>query len=201
MTAEVVRCSVPTTPQTTEALNMIDEAVQDANQILTNLVAISHDWEPEWSDVNLEALLSVTTQVDPNGKIKWHIDVRIQPPTIRCDRSRMNQVFLKLLQNSFTAMQGRGDIFISATRKTDADVIEVRDTGPGISRDVLSTVFEPFVTTKRAGMGLGLTYCREVLRRHGGAIQLIESPSPGAAFLMTIPTNTKGAAKGMTRAK
>jgi len=193
MLVEVVRRSAPSTPELSDALNMMNDAVEDSNQLLINLVEISHEWAPKCTAVNLESLISeVVALVDDGRSVRWRFDFRQQPPEIWGDRTRLKQVFQKLLRNSMTAMQGQGDVDISSRRTTDGDVIEIRDTGPGIAGHLRSRVFEPFVTTKSPGMGLGLTYCREVIRRHGGSISLVESPLPGALFRIVLPrTNAR----------
>lgn len=188
LSLEVIRSSTPPTPQTTEALNMIDEAVKEANQFLTDLVEIMHDWEPEFAEVNLASLLSeVSADVDLNRKIVWQFDLGVQPPTIWCDPTRFRRVLHKLFQNSITAMLGQGNLYVRARQLPEGVVIEVQDSGPGPARAVRETLFEPFVTTKRAGMGLGLAYCQEVVRRHGGSIQLAEPSAPGATFRIVLP--------------
>lgn len=167
---------------------MIDDAVREANQFLTDLVEITHDWEPEFVEVNLESLLSdVSAEADLNRKITWRFDLGTPPAMIRCDPVRFRRVLHKLFLNSIAAMRGQGNVCVRASRQPEGDVIEVQDSGPGPDGAVRATLFEPFVTTKRAGMGLGLTYCQEVVRRHGGSIQLIESSAPGATFRISLP--------------
>lgn len=188
LSLEVIRSSASPTSQTTEALNMIDEAVKEANQFLTDLVEIAHDWEPEFAELNLASLLSeVSADVDLNRKIVWQFDLGAQSPTIWCDRTRFRRVLHKLFQNSITAMLGQGTVYVRARQRPEGDVIEIQDSGPGPSASVRNTLFEPFVSTKRAGMGLGLTYCQEVVRRHGGSIQLAEPSAPGATFRIVLP--------------
>ncbi|HKQ48668.1 MAG TPA: HAMP domain-containing sensor histidine kinase [Phycisphaerae bacterium] len=191
LSLEVIRSSAPPTPQATEALNMIDEAVNEANQFLTDLVEITHDWEPESAETDLTALLSdVCAEVDLNRKIVWQFDLGAKPLTIWCDPTRFRRVLHKLFQNSITAMRGQGNVYVRARQLPDTDVIEVQDSGPGPDMALRDTLFEPFVTTKRAGMGLGLTYCQEVVRRHGGSIQLMEPCAPGATFRIILPQKT-----------
>ena len=61
------------------------------------------------------------------------------------------------------------------------------DSGPGIRSDLWERVFEPLVTTKDGGTGLGLAICRQIVERHGGAIEVIAAPDPGAAFRIRLP--------------
>jgi signal transduction histidine kinase len=188
LSMEVVRSSVPATPQATEALDMIDDAVREANQFLTDLVEISHDWEPEFAEVNLEALLAeVSAEVDLNRKILWQFDLGATPALIWCDRARFSRVLYKLFQNAITAMLGQGKVWVRAQQYPDVIVVEIQDSGNGPSNAVRDSLFEPFVTTKRSGLGLGLTFCQEVVRRHGGSIELAESSTSGATFRIVLP--------------
>src|SRR5262249_14690380 len=153
-----------------------------------NLVEIAHEWAPKYTVVNLESLLAeVAALVDDGKSVRWRFDLRQQPAEVWGDHARLKQVFHKLLRNSMTAMKGQGEIEITARRTADGDIIDVRDSGPGVASDVRSSLFEPFVTTKSPGMGLGLTYCREVIQRHGGSISLVDSPQPGALFRIVLP--------------
>jgi len=63
----------------------------------------------------------------------------------------------------------------------------ITDTGKGIDKEHLEKVFEPFVTTKPAGMGLGLAICRQLIESFGGTIRALHNPSGGAKFLITVP--------------
>jgi two-component system sensor kinase FixL len=67
-------------------------------------------------------------------------------------------------------------------------VVEVADTGPGISEEVASRLFQPFVTTKSGGMGVGLSISRRIIRSHGGDLTVRRNESGGATFSFTLPT-------------
>ena len=68
-------------------------------------------------------------------------------------------------------------------------VVEVRDDGPGIARKVLERLFEPFVSTKETGLGLGLSICRRLVEGHGGSIRGGNAPEGGALFAFTLPAS------------
>jgi signal transduction histidine kinase len=106
------------------------------------------------------------------------------------DRVQLQQVVLNLVMNACDAMidtpPGERLLVVSTTRLGDAR-IEVRDGGSGIAPDALERVFEPFVTTKPEGLGLGLAICRSILTAHGGHISAANNRDRGATFVVALP--------------
>ncbi len=189
----ILRRSVPQTTDSIESLDMIEVEVLELNSILTTLTEITHGWTPAPVLVDLEPVLSgAIERVDSGHAMKWNIEIRTRPAVVWCDPTQLQQVLYNVCRNAMAAMKGRGEVHIESWQEADHDVIEVRDKGPGISAQVQSTLFEPFVSTKRNGMGLGLTYCREILKRYGGTISLVESSSAGASFRISLPRSTAG---------
>jgi two-component system sensor kinase FixL len=113
---------------------------------------------------------------------------------ILADKVQIQQVLLNLLRNAMDAMTGgeRRELLVS-TRPLDTNMIEVSvaDTGPGISADIASQLFQPFVTTKPQGMGVGLSISRTIIEAHGGQIWTEPNPGGGAIFRFTLRTLSK----------
>ena len=111
-------------------------------------------------------------------------------PLVLANRVQLQQVLLNLVMNACDAMSdtpaGERVLVVSTTTGGDAR-IEVRDAGSGIAPDVLASLFEPFVTTKRGGLGLGLAICRSILTAHGGHISAANNAERGATFLVSLP--------------
>jgi len=129
------------------------------------------------------------------GEFKHRITVHKEYgdiPDIRCLPGHLNQVFLNLLLNASQAIDGPGDIWIRTWRDEDNIYIQIRDNGSGIPEDVRDRLFEPFVTTKPVGegMGLGLSISYGIVARHGGTIQA-ENWDEGSQFTMQIPLEPK----------
>ena len=103
------------------------------------------------------------------------------------ERARMERVFLNLISNAIEAMPAGGQVTISAVHKSDGLHIEVRDTGPGIPESVRARLFQPFVTSGKNGLGLGLALSRQTLLDHGGDLWA-ESNGTGAHFHIRLPT-------------
>lgn len=102
------------------------------------------------------------------------------------DKTKLQEVFLNLLKNSFDAAKPNKSIRFTAHMVDDTLVIKVQDTGCGITKEQLPTIFEPFVTYKKQGTGLGLAICDHVIRAHGGTITVESEPDVGTTFCITL---------------
>lgn len=106
------------------------------------------------------------------------------------DKVQIQQVLLNLIRNAIEAMEASPRRILTITTTADAAggaVVRVSDTGPGISPDLGDRLFEPFLTTKPNGMGIGLPICRTIIDAHGGRIWVEETPGGGATFVFTLP--------------
>jgi two-component system sensor kinase FixL len=101
-------------------------------------------------------------------------------------------VVTNLIRNSIDALGGidRGQIVIRTHRPSPAQIeIAVADTGPGLAPEVAARLFQPFVTTKPDGMGIGLSICRTIVEAHGGKLWASENPGGGAVFSLSLPVS------------
>jgi len=110
------------------------------------------------------------------------------------DQSKMSQVFDNVIQNAIEAMaESGGTLWVSVTSLmksvagTDKVRVEFRDTGNGISSNMISRIFDPFFTTKASGTGLGLSICHEFVRAHGGEIQVESAEGNGTSVRIILP--------------
>lgn len=108
-------------------------------------------------------------------------------PAVHVDRVQVSQVMLNLVRNGMDATPAGGEIALAAERAAEGVMVEVSDTGTGISDDVADQLFKPFTTSKAAGMGLGLTICRSFVEAHGGRLWLQRNGPGGAAFRFVLP--------------
>jgi two-component system sensor histidine kinase HydH len=125
----------------------------------------------------------------PNGRIVVH-----------ADPEQLRQVLLNLMLNAFDAIGHDGTVTICvAPGKQGEAVITVADSGSGISQAVRERLFEPFVSTKESGTGLGLTICRRIVEDHSGRIEAADNPSGGAVFTIWLPTDGSNDADAVDR--
>jgi two-component system sensor kinase FixL len=109
---------------------------------------------------------------------------------VLADRVQIQQVLINLMRNAIEAMEGaeRRELVIAAVNADeDMVAISVSDTGPGISTESGAQLFQPFFTTKRHGMGFGLSISRTIIEAHGGEIRADMNPGGGAVFRFTLP--------------
>jgi signal transduction histidine kinase len=141
----------------------------------------------------------------PGGKTV-RIATRLPPAApVPLDRIQIQQVLLNLIRNAIEAMAGsaRREIVISAA-PADGNKVEitVADTGPGLAPEVRERLFQPFVTTKGDGMGIGLSICRSIIESHGGRMWIADNPGGGTVFHFTLPVRlSESEAAGVSRAK
>jgi two-component system sensor kinase FixL len=108
---------------------------------------------------------------------------------VLADRVQVQQVLLNLMRNAVEAMIGCPDRRLTVSSRADADMVEiaVADTGPGVAEEFIANLFQPFMTTKPQGMGVGLSICRTIVEAHGGRIWCEGAPGGGAVFRFTLP--------------
>ena len=106
-------------------------------------------------------------------------------PALIVDGDKIKQVLLNLLKNAVEAMPGGGKITIEARATQNTVVLEISDTGVGIPLDV--DAFEPFMTTKKEGTGIGLVIVRQIVTAHGGGISYRSQPGQGTSFRIELP--------------
>ncbi|HEY8872242.1 MAG TPA: PAS domain S-box protein [Stellaceae bacterium] len=112
-------------------------------------------------------------------------------PPVLVDAVQVQQVVLNLVRNAIEAMEAgeRRELSITTRVTASANMAEVTvaDSGPGIAPEIADRLFQPFVTTKENGMGLGLSICREIVEAHQGRLSVAPAPSGGAVFRLTLP--------------
>lgn len=105
--------------------------------------------------------------------------------------AQLQQVFLNLILNAYDAMDSGGRIEISARRRKDTVDIIFQDSGSGIAPRDQASIFEPFISNKEGGTGLGLTVSYNIITALGGELEFIPNDQSGACFQVTLPIGDK----------
>jgi signal transduction histidine kinase len=112
-------------------------------------------------------------------------------PPVQADIQQLNHLFMNIILNAAQAMDGKGKLTIETAKVFDKEQIsiEISDTGPGIPKDVIPHIFEPFYTTKEEGKGtgLGLSLAYGIVENHGGHIAVRNRSGGGASFNIVLP--------------
>ena len=175
-----------------EMLHNILDGSHSISQLLKNLKSYSRRGDSGKERCRLKDLIYETLYLLKHRlQYGTTVDVSIPPDLeIECNPQRMAQVFVNLLDNSIDAIGNqRGKVSIMATCSDHRVLIQVKDNGPGIPKEVASEVFDPFFTTKGKdkGTGLGLFIVRSIIEEHKGEIVLTARKGEGAEFTISMP--------------
>ncbi len=167
-----------------ELAGIISEEVDRTNSLVTRFLDFARPLEPR------RELADITQVID---KAARHARVEIirnyspEVPSIPIDAALMEQVFINLLSNASQASPPDAPITVAA-RALDKEVeISVIDRGCGIPADKIETIFNPFVTTKQTGVGLGLAIVAKIIDGHGGRMTVESEPGKGSTFRVCLP--------------
>jgi signal transduction histidine kinase len=208
--AGLLRRQVPDSPAAQSLLADILSEAKLANKIVVEMLEfvrpIRLQIEPtSLSDV-LHQALTLAENKTPRGEVAVGMHLPPGLPTIDADHHRLCQVFTNLLTNAFEALNGRGRVDVTVVLDADTHrggeelataaptvIVDVADTGPGVSPEVSDRLFDPFFTTKPQGSGLGLPIVRKIVDAHDGRIDLVSRPGDGTRFRVTLPVATSSA--------
>ena len=110
------------------------------------------------------------------------------PIVVRCDQRKMKQVLTNLIQNAIEVSASGSNVEVTLASAVEGGArVEIRDRGPGISPHLKARLFEPGVTDKEQGSGLGLALARGLVRQHGGDLLLNDNPEGGCTAVVTLP--------------
>ena len=131
--------------------------------------------------------LALVGAKDQAIRVRFDFDPSVE--LVLADKIQIQQILLNLMRNSVEAMQGGSTRELAlSTARADNDMVRVSvaDTGSGIAPEVASQLFQPFVTTKQHGMGVGLSICRTIVESHGGQIWAEPNSGGGTVFHFTL---------------
>lgn len=185
-----------TNETTRKQLAMLQQQARRAAEIVQNLTYFSRPPAPGKSRINLAEVVDRTLNLHAYSLRKNNITVDFLRaeglPYAMGDPHQLMQVFLNLILNAEQAIRevrDRGTLRIRLGKADNSVWVSFQDDGPGIAKDVLPSIFDPFYTTKRPGRGtgLGLSICKSVMKEHNGSIEAANAPGGGAVFTVTLP--------------
>jgi two-component system sensor kinase FixL len=183
-----------------ETLNDIRSDNKRAGDVVWRMAAMLKKGSSKSEALDLHRTVGDVISLVQSNAIGRRISLEVQLDAgivaVRGDRIQIQQVVLNLLMNAFDAVatcpaESRR-VRIQTIARDGAAVIEVSDCGPGLSDDALASIFEPFYTTKRQGLGLGLWICRGIVTAHGGTLDARCNPERGMTFSTTLPAERAG---------
>ncbi|MGW5837910.1 PAS domain S-box protein [Methylorubrum extorquens] len=187
------------TTRTMDVLDKVAEQALRAGQIIRRLREFVTRGETEKRIEPVARLIEEASALALVGAREQGVTARIalapNTQSVLADRVQVQQVLVNLMRNAREAMQHseRRELTVEA-RPVNSHFAEiaVSDTGPGISEEVAERLFQPFVTTKPSGMGVGLSICRTIVEGHGGRLWVERNGNGGATFRLTLPAAHNG---------
>jgi signal transduction histidine kinase len=166
-----------------------------ASEIVNNLLNFSRTGGSEFSDVNINKIISDTLALLEHqfrtSQVTVKADLHQDLPTIHGNAGKLQQVFLNLFLNAKDAMSGRPGTLRVATSNGSAVLVSISDTGSGIAPEHISRIYDPFFTTKNSpqqrGTGLGLSVTYGIIQEHAGKIRVESRPGEGTTFYLEFP--------------
>ena len=178
-----------------QCLDLIATESRRCGDLIKNLLSLSRTSPMNVQSTDLHAVINrclmlVRHQLELGG-VELQLNLAKNLPLVSCDPAQIEQVFLALIMNAKDAMPRGGNLWIETRMSDDESEVEiqVRDDGAGIAPDVLPHIFEPFLTTKESGhgVGLGLAISRGIVERHNGRIAVQSELGRGTTFSVTLP--------------
>jgi signal transduction histidine kinase len=169
-------------------LRIIEDEVNHSNQIITDLLTFTRISTPSLTPTNLAQVVdNALAGIEPGGQVRIIKEFDPELSEVPIDGEQIQRVFANLAINALEAMPGGGELTVTTRRKEGYAEVIFRDTGQGISDEVLKNIFEPLYTTKIKGTGLGLAVCLQVVTKHGGTIRVSSQAGKGSTFSVRLP--------------
>lgn len=171
-----------------DALRGISKTIDHINDLVSRLTILRHGLELHPVDCELNELISQSLQgLEQVSGIKLELELA-KLPGVRLDPQQIEKVLTNLVLNAREAMPGGGKIRLRTSQEDGCAVVTVSDTGCGMSPEFIQrSLFRPFSTTKKGGIGIGLFHCKMIVEAHHGRIEVESEVGKGTTFRLKLP--------------
>lgn len=176
-----------------ESFRTIIKSTETANRVITGFVDFAKPEEVHFERQSLEPLLKEGLRLvrgrAKTQKVRLSKSIAQNLPQLFLDKKRFMQAYINFLMNALDAMPNGGKIKVEANRDTSHGGVRliIRDSGEGIPEEVLSKIMQPFYSTKKEGLGLGISIAEGILRSHGGKVGFKSRPNEGTEVTVLLP--------------
>jgi two-component system sensor histidine kinase PilS (NtrC family) len=172
-------------------MTIVHREVQRLNVLIGDLLDYANPRPKQTVDFDLGSLVKETVQVARGDQNFADVELTAsvdEPLPVHADPAKLRQVVWNLVRNAADAASSGGKHVIVEARRTGAGAsVTVADDGPGIPEAMVGRIFDPFVTTKQKGTGLGLATCHAIITEHGGRIDVDTTPGKGTKMVVSLP--------------
>jgi signal transduction histidine kinase len=180
----LTRSAAQKDPITKELAGIISTEVDRTNSLVTRFLNFARPLEPRKENVDVTGVIDKAIE---RARVEAARDYSPALPPLDIDPELMEQVFLNLLSNAAQASEPGSPLTVRTRRNGTQAEIAVIDRGCGIPPDKIETIFNPFVTSKRSGVGLGLAIVAKIVDGHGGKMAVESEPGKGSTFRVLLP--------------
>jgi signal transduction histidine kinase len=176
-------------------LQVLEEEIVRVEQIISSFLDFARPPRPEKRSVDVIRLAeSAAEGVRPRAEVQG-VEITVvapsEPVVISADENQIRQVLYNLMFNAIDVLPDGGEVMVRANIEDGPEgaefVLTVEDDGPGLPAGLGERIFEPFVSTKETGLGLGLSICRRIIESHNGTLSAANRPGGGAIFTVRLP--------------
>ncbi|MBW1674561.1 MAG: GHKL domain-containing protein [Deltaproteobacteria bacterium] len=162
------------------------------NDIVTDFLDFARPQEPNFQDCHLEEIIHrnlsfLQSELDKKNVKVNNVDLNTRPYKIEADPSLLYRAFLNIFINAIQSINGGGNITITIREEKENYMVEIQDTGAGISKENSKKIFNPFFTTKEKGSGLGLAIVKKIIEGHKGTVWIESEEGMGTSVFVTLP--------------
>jgi signal transduction histidine kinase len=186
-------------------LRVLEEEIVRLERLTRTFLEFARPPRPEKHPVRVQQAVSQTLELlrprAAGQNVRFDLKMPARPIFVEADSGQLHQLLFNLMQNALEASPAGGVVEVEASDSRPGQVqLRVSDSGAGLPADLGERIFEPFVSTKEAGLGLGLSICRQVAVAHGGSVTAANRPGGGAAFTVTFAclATAQGSDEGAT---
>jgi ligand-binding sensor domain-containing protein/signal transduction histidine kinase len=173
-----------------EYLDDVIVGIDRMRNLVKGALDFSRASKPRMEPTDLNLLIqNIASEFQKINPCEISLQMEKKLPLILLDSSLMKRVFANLFENSFQARKDRCLIKVSTEIKDKKILVEVKDNGKGIRKEIISKIFEPFSSDKEKGHGFGLAFVKETIKSHGGTIKVKSEVDRGATFFIKFPAN------------
>jgi PAS domain S-box-containing protein len=195
-TVRLLAQGLESNPTAESARHVILEQVERLNRIALSLMYMSDSRTRQRVSVDLNRLVERTI-IEQGLALQTGVKVDLKLaqslPPVRANEEQIVRILGNLIDNAVGAMEGKGTLTLATRTEGNSNVvvIEVADTGPGIPEAFREKLFQPFLTRKPGGTGLGLPIVKRIVEDHGGTVELVSKEGDGARFRITLPADAR----------
>ncbi|KAF1085034.1 Sporulation kinase E [Sporotomaculum syntrophicum] len=174
-------------------VSIIRAELEHVNNLISDFLQFSRPGYAKRTRCSIVQIITDVTMLVENEaslrKLEINLDLAGDIPDIFGDSDQLKQVFLNIFKNAFEALSFGGKIFVQSSWNSNERIVQViiRDTGMGMDKQTMTSMFNPFFTTKENGTGLGLFIIKKIIENHGGKIEIQSEPGKGTIVTVLLP--------------